>query len=75
MTQESPCLDFYAEALEIAIWGYGVVLALRADNPPKRAQTLTNLGNARQTQAQMGINPAANLESAIAHYDTKLNLV
>jgi len=59
----------YAEALEIAIRGYGVVLALRADQPPKRAQTLNNLGVARRTQAEMGINPAAHLESAIAAYD------
>jgi CHAT domain-containing protein len=33
------------------------------------SSTLTNLGNARSTQAQMGINPAANLDSAIAAYD------
>ncbi|MDT9216113.1 MAG: CHAT domain-containing protein, partial [Limnospira sp. PMC 1256.20] len=59
----------YAEALEIAIRGYGVVLELRADNPPKRAQTLTNLGNARLTQAEMGIDPTANLERAITAYD------
>ncbi len=59
----------YGEALEIAIRGYGVVLELRADNPEKRAQTLNNLGNARLTQAEMGINPSANLESAIAAYD------
>ncbi|WRH68278.1 MAG: CHAT domain-containing protein [Planktothrix sp. GU0601_MAG3] len=37
--------------------------------PEGRAQTLTNLGNARYTQAEMGINPAANLDSAIASYD------
>ena len=59
----------YAEALEIAIRGYGVVLELRADNPEKRAQTLNNLGVARRTQAEMGINPAANLDRAIAAYD------
>ncbi|VXD12893.1 CHAT domain-containing protein [Planktothrix paucivesiculata] len=59
----------YAEALEIAIRGYGVVLELRADNPEKRAQTLTNLGSVRSTQAIMGINPAANLESAITSCD------
>jgi CHAT domain-containing protein len=59
----------YAEALEIAIRGYGVVLELRADQPAKRAQTLTNLGVARNIQAQMGINPTANLERAIAAYD------
>jgi CHAT domain-containing protein/ribosomal protein S8 len=59
----------YAEALEIAIRGYGVVLELLADQPAKRAQTLTNLGVARNIQAQMGINPAANLERAIAAYD------
>ena len=59
----------YAEVQEIAIQGYDVVLELRADNPPKRAQTLTNLGIARSTQAEMGINPTANLESAITAYD------
>ncbi|CAC5341691.1 tetratricopeptide repeat protein [Planktothrix rubescens] len=59
----------YAEALEIAIRGYGVVLELRADNPEKRAQTLNNLGVARRTQAEMGINPAANLDRAITAYD------
>jgi hypothetical protein len=55
-----------AEALEIAIRGYGVVLALRADNPPKRARTLNNLGIAHWTQAQFGIDPATNLKEAIA---------
>ncbi|ULB43969.1 CHAT domain-containing protein [Limnospira fusiformis KN01] len=59
----------YAEVQEIAIRGYGVVLELRADNPPKRAQTLNNLGVARKTQAEMGINPSANLERAITAYD------
>ncbi|WP_434222710.1 CHAT domain-containing protein [Limnospira platensis CENA597] len=59
----------YAEALEIAIRGYGVVLELRADNPPKRAQTLTNLGNAHSTQAQMGMEPGATLERAITAYN------
>ncbi|MEC4853967.1 MAG: hypothetical protein SAJ12_23545, partial [Jaaginema sp. PMC 1079.18] len=34
------------------------------------SQTLTNLGNARRTQAEMGINPAVNLDEAIAAYDT-----
>ncbi|MFO7140404.1 CHAT domain-containing protein [Arthrospira sp. PCC 8006] len=59
----------YAEALEIAIRGYGVVLDLGIYSPEGRAQTLTNLGVARLTQAQMGINPAAHLESAITAYD------
>ena len=59
----------YGEALEIAIRGHGVVLELCADNPPKRARTLTNLGVARYTQAEMGIDPSANLEGAIAAYD------
>ncbi|QNH59145.1 CHAT domain-containing protein [Limnospira indica] len=59
----------YAEVQEIAIRGYGVVLELWADNPPKRAQTLTNLGVARLTQAEMGIDPTANLERAITAYD------
>ncbi|WP_256556160.1 hypothetical protein [Oscillatoria sp. HE19RPO] len=30
------------------------------------SRTLTNLGNARLTQAQMGMEPGANLERAIA---------
>ncbi|MDT9277753.1 MAG: CHAT domain-containing protein, partial [Limnospira sp. PMC 737.11] len=59
----------YAEVQEIAIRGYGVVLELRADNPPKRAQTLTNLGVARSTQAEMGIDLTANLERAITAID------
>ena len=59
----------YSEALEIATRGYGVLRQLWADNPGKRAQTLNNLGNARLTKARLGINPAANLESAIAAYD------
>ncbi|WP_410223487.1 CHAT domain-containing protein, partial [Limnospira platensis] len=33
------------------------------------SSTLTNLGVARRTQAEMGINPAAHLESAITAYD------
>ncbi|XDE65144.1 CHAT domain-containing protein [Arthrospira platensis BEA 1257B] len=59
----------YSEALEIATRGYGVLRQLWADNPGKRAQTLNNLGNARLTKARLGINPAANLESAIAAYN------
>ncbi|HIK11773.1 MAG TPA: tetratricopeptide repeat protein [Oscillatoriaceae cyanobacterium M33_DOE_052] len=58
----------YGEVLEIAIRGYDVVLALRADNPPKRAQTLNNLGIAYQTQAQFGLDPAAKLDQAITAY-------
>ncbi|MFP4320463.1 MAG: CHAT domain-containing protein, partial [Phormidium sp.] len=53
----------YEEALEIAIRGYGVVLDLGIYSPEGRAQTLNNLGNARSSQAEMGINPAANLEA------------
>ncbi|MDT9313470.1 MAG: CHAT domain-containing protein, partial [Limnospira sp. Paracas R14] len=59
----------YAEALEIAIRGYGVVLDLGIYSPEGRAQTLNNLGVARLTQAEMGINPAAHLERAITAYD------
>ncbi|MDT9234229.1 CHAT domain-containing protein [Limnospira sp. PMC 917.15] len=59
----------YGEALEIAIRGYGVVLELGIYTPQKRAQTLTNLGVARSTQAEMGIDPTANLERAITAYD------
>jgi hypothetical protein len=61
----------YAEALEIAIRGYGVVLELRADNPPKRAQTLNNLGNARVIQAQMGIDPNVKASSKEAYSSTR----
>ncbi|MBK4732986.1 tetratricopeptide repeat protein, partial [Oxynema sp. CENA135] len=58
----------YGEALAIAIRGYDVVLALRADNPGKRAQTLTNLGTAYSIQAQLGLDPATNLDHAITAY-------
>ncbi|QIZ73661.1 CHAT domain-containing protein [Oxynema aestuarii AP17] len=58
----------YAEVQEIAIRGYDLVLALRANQPEKRAQTLTNLGVAYLTQAQFGLDPAANLDQAIAAY-------
>ncbi len=58
----------YGEALEIAIRGYDVVLALWADHPEKRASTLNNLGVAYGNRAEFGINPAANLDQAIAHY-------
>ncbi|MEC4807360.1 MAG: hypothetical protein SAJ72_24270, partial [Jaaginema sp. PMC 1080.18] len=54
----------YGEVLDIALGGYAVVLALRENNPEKRARTLTNLGIARRTQAEMGINPAVNLDEA-----------
>ncbi|EKD05743.1 hypothetical protein SPLC1_S600010 [Arthrospira platensis C1] len=64
----------YAEAQEIAIRGYGVVLELRADNSPQRAQTLTNLGNARLTQAEMGIDPVVNLEGAIDAYGEAIHI-
>jgi CHAT domain-containing protein/tetratricopeptide (TPR) repeat protein len=59
----------YAEALEIAIRGYGVVLELGGYPPEKRVPTLTNLGAAHCTQAQMGIDPTVNLASAIAVYN------
>lgn len=59
----------YAEALEIAIRGYRVVLELGVYTPEGRAGTLNNLGVARHNQAEMGINRAADLESAIAAYD------
>ncbi|MFP4221072.1 MAG: SAV_2336 N-terminal domain-related protein, partial [Phormidium sp.] len=58
----------YAEVLEIAIRGYDLLLALGADNPAK-ARTLTNLGNVCRTQAELGINPAANLERSITLYE------
>ena len=59
----------YAEALEIAIRGYDVVLALGVYSPQGRAQTLNNLGVARSTQAEMGIEPAENLQKAITAYN------
>ena len=55
----------YAEALEIAIRGYRVVLEQRADNCD-RANTLTNLGVAYQTQAEFGIDLGDNSRKAIA---------
>ncbi|AFY84538.1 tetratricopeptide repeat protein [Oscillatoria acuminata] len=58
----------YGEALEIAMRGYDVVLALRADNPKKRAGTLNNLGIAYGLQAELGLDPAANLGQAITAY-------
>jgi CHAT domain-containing protein len=58
----------YAEVLEIAIHGYKVVLSLRRNNPEGRGRTLTNLGNAYGNQAQLGIDPANNLQLAIAAY-------
>ncbi len=65
----------YGEALEIAIRGYDVVLALWADHPEKRASTLNNLGNAYQTKAEFGINPAANLDQAITHYTEAVQIM
>ncbi|QJB27471.1 CHAT domain-containing protein [Limnospira fusiformis] len=59
----------YAEVQEIAIRGYGVVLELGVYTPEGRAGILTNLGVARSTQAEMGIDPTANLERAITAYD------
>ncbi|WP_233258667.1 CHAT domain-containing protein [[Phormidium] sp. ETS-05] len=64
----------YAEALEIAIRGYGVVLALGVYTPEKRAVTLNNLGNARVIQAQMGIDPAPNLDAAIKASDAAADI-
>lgn len=58
----------YAEVLEIAIHGYKVVLSLRQNNPEGRARTLTNLGNGYLNQAELGIDPANNLQLAIAAY-------
>ncbi|MDY7051648.1 MAG: CHAT domain-containing protein, partial [Limnospira fusiformis LS22] len=49
----------YAEVQEIAIRGYGVVLELGVYTPEGRAGTLNNLGAARYTQAEMGIDPTA----------------
>ena len=65
----------YAEVQEIAIRGYGVVLDLGVYSPEGRAQTLTGLGNARSTQAEMGIKPDANLKSAIAAYDESAEIL
>jgi len=59
----------YEAALSVALAGYDVVLALRVDNPTKRAQTLMNQANARLAQAELGIDSAANLERAIAAHE------
>ena len=65
----------YAEVLTIAIQGYDTVLALRADNPEKRSQTLNNQATARLTQAELGIDPAPNLERAIAAYEESAQIM
>ncbi len=66
--QEFPYGKFL-EVNQIALAGYAIVLDLRQDNPPKRAQTLTNRGNAYSTLAEMGVDGVANLRRAIADYD------
>ncbi|MBE7383711.1 MAG: CHAT domain-containing protein [Leptolyngbya sp. SIO1E4] len=58
----------YAEVSAIAIQGYEVVVALHADNPEERASTLNGLGVAVWTQAELGLDPAASLERAIAAF-------
>jgi CHAT domain-containing protein/tetratricopeptide (TPR) repeat protein len=57
--------------VNLTITGYQLVLKIRtvAENTPKRAQTLNNLGNAYLTLAQIGDNSAVNLNKAIEVYD------
>ena len=57
--------------LDIAIYGYEFCATTERRQPGLErdlAQTLTNLGNAYWTQAQLGQEPVANLERAIANY-------
>ncbi|MBE7383714.1 MAG: CHAT domain-containing protein [Leptolyngbya sp. SIO1E4] len=64
----------YAEVLAIAIQGYEVVVALQANTPEERASTLNSLGGAVWTQAELGIDPVANLERAIVAYEESAQL-
>ena len=57
------------ETAQISIIGYNLVLERRQNDPPKYAQTLTNLGNAYLTLSKLGIAPEANLREAIASYE------
>ncbi|NCR29003.1 MAG: CHAT domain protein, partial [Microcystis aeruginosa LE13-04] len=57
--------------LDIAIYGYEFCATTERRQPGLErdlAQTLTNLGNAYSTQAELGQEPVANLERAIANY-------
>ncbi|MEA5519401.1 CHAT domain-containing protein [Limnoraphis robusta] len=56
---------------KLAIVGYQLVLRVypRETMADKHAQTLTNLGNAYLTQAELGENPSQNLQQAITAYD------
>ncbi len=56
--------------LAIAVYGYEFCAATKRQPGLERdlALTLTNLGNAYLTQAQLGKEPVANLERAIATY-------
>jgi hypothetical protein len=56
--------------LDIAIYGYEFCATIFRQPGLERdlAQTLTNLGLAYSTQAQLGQEPVANLERAIANY-------
>jgi tetratricopeptide (TPR) repeat protein len=66
--QEFPYGKFL-EVNQIALAGYEIVLDLWQDNPPKRAPTLTNRGNAYLTLAKMGVDRVTNFRKAIADYD------
>jgi CHAT domain-containing protein len=59
----------YAEILEIAIQGYGIVFTLQANSAADQARILLNRGSAQLTQAKMGINPVSNLQKVIIDYD------
>jgi CHAT domain-containing protein len=71
--QEFPYGKFL-EVNEIALAGYAIVLDLRRDNPPKRAQTLTNRGIAYRNLAKMGVDGVKNLHLAIDDYHEAANI-
>ncbi len=62
--------------LAVAIGLYHLVLEAcpRETVPNKYAQTLTNLGIAYWNQAELGEQPSANLQKAIAAYDEAANI-
>jgi hypothetical protein len=62
----------FLEVNEIALAGYEIVLDLRQDNPPKRAQTLNNRGSAYSRLAEMGVEPEVKSNLAINDYCTAL---
>ncbi|MDX2255750.1 MAG: CHAT domain-containing protein [Pseudanabaenaceae cyanobacterium bins.39] len=62
------------ETAQISIIGYNLVLERRQNDPPKYAQTLTNLGNAYLTLSELGIAPEANLGKAVEVYEKSFSI-